>query len=145
MVNVADEVRDVKTTMPRATILTIVVSTLIYLLLMMVAVLTVSPGELAKSDAPLPLVYRQLTGEDSTLISVIGLFVIINGTLTQIIMTAHVFHESAPQGFSPHPCAHTDSLIATDLVTSLVLVLVLIGDLAGLARTTSILLKGFYG
>lgn len=94
MVNVAEEVRDVKTTMPRAIILTLVISTLIYLLLMMVAVLTVSPSELAKSDAPLPLVYRQLTGEDSTLISVIGLFAIINGALIQIIMAALAFAAS---------------------------------------------------
>lgn len=145
MVNVAEEVRDVKTTMPRAIILTLVISTLIYLLLMMVAVLTVSPSELAKSDAPLPLVYRQLTGEDSTLISVIGLFAIINGALIQIIMAARVLYGQASMGQLPKVLAHINvrtqtPLIATALVTSLVLVLALIGDLAGLARTTSILM-----
>jgi amino acid transporter len=145
MVNVAEEVRDVKTTMPRAIILTLVISTLIYLLLMMVAVLTVSPSELAKSDAPLPLVYRQLTGEDSTLISVIGLFAIINGALIQIIMAARVLYGQATMGQLPKVLAHINvrtqtPLIATALVTSLVLVLALIGDLAGLARTTSILM-----
>ena len=145
MVNVAEEVRDVKTTMPRAIILTLVISTLIYLLLMMVAVLTVSPSELAKSDAPLPLVYRQLTGEDSTLISVIGLFAIINGALIQIIMAARVLYGQATMGQLPKVLDHINvrtqtPLIATALVTSLVLVLALIGDLAGLARTTSILM-----
>ena len=145
MVNVAEEVRDVKTTMPRAIILTLVISTLIYLLLMMVAVLTVSPSELAKSDAPLPLVYRQLTGEDSTLISVIGLFAIINGALIQIIMAARVLYGQATMGQLPKVLAHINvrtqtPLIATALVTSLVLALALIGDLAGLARTTSILM-----
>lgn len=145
MVNVAEEVRDVKTTMPRAIILTLVISTLIYLLLMMVAVLTVSPSELAKSDAPLPLVYRQITGEDSTLISVIGLFAIINGALIQIIMAARVLYGQATMGQLPKVLAHINvrtqtPLIATALVTSLVLVLALIGDLAGLARTTSILM-----
>jgi len=145
MVNVAEEVRDVKTTMPRAIILTLVISTLIYLLLMMVAVLTVSPSELAKSDAPLPLVYRQLTGEDSTLISVIGLFAIINGALIQIIMAARVLYGQATMGQLPKVLTHIHvrtqtPLIATALVTSLVLALALIGDLAGLARTTSILM-----
>ena len=145
MVNVAEEVRDVTTTMPRAIILTLVISTLIYLLLMMVAVLTVSPSELAKSDAPLPLVYRQLTGEDSPLISVIGLFAIINGALIQIIMAARVLYGQATMGQLPKVLAHINvrtqtPLIATALVTSLVLVLALIGDLAGLARTTSILM-----
>jgi amino acid transporter len=95
MVNVAEEVRDVENTMPRAIILTLLISTLVYLLLMLVAVLTVTPDELSKSEAPLSLVYRQLTGGDSTVISVIGLFAIINGALIQMVMAARVMYGQA--------------------------------------------------
>lgn len=145
MVNVAEEVRDVETTMPRAIILTLLISTLIYLLLMLVAVLTISPEKLAESEAPLPLVYRQLTGQDSTIISVIGLFAIINGALIQIIMAARVLYGQATMGQLPKVLAHIHArtqtpLVATALATSLVLAMALIGDLAGLARTTSILM-----
>ena len=145
MVNVAEEVRDVENTMPRAIILTLLISTLVYLLLMLVAVLTVTPDELSKSEAPLSLVYRQLTGGDSTVISVIGLFAIINGALIQIVMAARVMYGQAIMGQLPgglgriHGRTQTP-LIATALVTGLVAAMALIGDLAGLARTTSLLM-----
>jgi len=60
-------------------------------------------------------------------------------------MAARVLYGQATMGQLPKVLAHINvrtqtPLIATALVTSLVLALALIGDLAGLARTTSILM-----
>ncbi|MEQ9200187.1 MAG: amino acid permease, partial [Rhodospirillales bacterium] len=56
MVNVAEETVDPVRNMPRAIALTLFITTLIYVGVVYVAVMTVPPAELAVSDAPLALV-----------------------------------------------------------------------------------------
>ncbi|MCZ6719132.1 MAG: amino acid permease [Gammaproteobacteria bacterium] len=59
MVNVAAEVRDPVRNMPRAILLVLGVSTILYFAVGFACVLVVPPGELARSDAPLALVYQR--------------------------------------------------------------------------------------
>jgi amino acid transporter len=145
MVNVAEEVVDVRRNLPAGIFLTLGISTLAYVLLMTAAVLTMTPAELADSEAPLADLYQYYVGEKAQAISAIGLFAIINGALIQIIMAARVFYGLGSMGQLPavlstvHPRTRTP-LLATALVTFSVLVFALLGTLASLAKLTSLVM-----
>lgn len=142
MVNVAEEVRDPRHTLPRAIVLALTVSTLIYLLVSLVATLSLPPQVLARSTAPLADIYQSLTGRDPWLITQIALFAVVNGALIQLIMSSRVLYGMSHQGWLPavlariHPRTQTP-LIATALVTAAVIVLALWLPLLTLARSTS--------
>src|SRR3989344_4681938 len=59
MVNVAEEAKNPRRTMPLAILIALVVSTLLYLLVIVVATTLVTPSELADSSAPLTLVFER--------------------------------------------------------------------------------------
>ena len=145
MVDVAEEVKVVKKTLPRAILLTLGITTILYFILLVSAVLAMPPGELAKSEAPLADIYAYHTGGDAMIISVIGLFAIINGALIQMIMASRVLYGLSSRAQLPellcyvHPKTRTP-VVATLLATATVLMLALIGTLAGLAAATSILM-----
>lgn len=145
MVVVAEEVKDVKRTLPVAVLLTLAFTTLIYLLLMTTAVLSLTPAELLTSEAPLAHLYEHHTGEKAVVISIIGMFAIINGALIQMIMASRVLYGLSSRGQLPnllsavHHRTRTP-LIATALVTVVVLVFASIGRLASLAEATSIIM-----
>lgn len=143
MVEVAEEVKDVRTNLPRAIAWTLVLTTVIYLLLVTSAILAVGPEHLAKSKAPLAELYLQVTGNKPTIITVIGLFAIINGALIQIIMASRVIYGLASRHQLPHMLAYVHPLtktplIATLLVGAAVALLASLGSLASLAEMTSI-------
>lgn len=145
MVDVAEEVRSVKRTLPIAILLTLGITTLIYMLLMTTAVLSIPPSELANSKAPLAYLYEFHTGETATAISIIGMFAIINGALIQIIMASRVLYGLSSRGQLPKFLAFLNSrtrtpVIATALATTFVLILALIGQLSSLAEATSLIM-----
>lgn len=145
MVDVAEEVKDVKRNLPRAILLTLSITTLIYMLLMVTAVLSLTPAELASSEAPLSSIYEHHMGEKAVIVSFIGMLAIINGALIQIIMAARVLYGMSSRGQLPsvlskiHPRTRTP-LIATVLAAALVLALALTGRLASLAEATSLII-----
>ncbi|MCW9024168.1 MAG: amino acid permease [Gammaproteobacteria bacterium] len=145
MVHVAEEVKDVKKNLPLAIILTLIVTTVLYFIIMYVAVLSVEPGILAQSKAPLAFIYQIHTGGESRLISVIGLFAVINGALIQIIMGSRILYGMSMQKHLPkflgfiHPRTRTPTY-ATFVAVSIVLILAIIGKLASLAVATSIIM-----
>ncbi|MDH5571820.1 MAG: amino acid permease [Gammaproteobacteria bacterium] len=145
MVNVAEEVRDVKRNLPGAILLTLAITTLLYVLIMLVAVLSVPPEILAQSKAPLAYVYKLHSGDDAFIISIIGMFAIINGALIQTIMASRVLYGLSARADLPallsvvNPVTQTP-LYATATAIVIVLVLALIGELAELAKTTSIIM-----
>ena len=149
MVDIAEEVKDVKRNLPLAILLTLGITTLIYMLLMVTAVLTLSPVELASSEAPLAQIYEYYTGEKAILISIIGMFAIINGALIQMIMASRVLYGLSSRGQLPdllgvvHHQTRTP-IIATVVATVIVLVLALIGSLASLAEITSAIMMTIF-
>ena len=145
MVDVAEETVDAKRNLPIAIILTLGITTLLYMAIMISAVMTISPEVLATSEAPLALIYEYHTGEQAVLISIIGMFAIINGALIQMIMASRVFYGLSSRGQLPaalkfvHPNTQTP-LVATLVATVIVLVLASVGRLATLAETTSVIM-----
>jgi len=145
MVDVAEEVKAVERTLPLGILLTLGITTLIYLLLITTALLALPPERLALSPAPLATLVEAYTGGGTTAISLVALFAILNGALIQVVMASRVLYGLASRGQIPavlarvHPRTRTP-LPATALAAALVLALALYGHLAGLAATTSVIM-----
>ena len=145
MVVVAEEVKEVKHTLPLAVLLTLGITTFIYMLLMVTAVLSLAPAELKSSETPLAYLYEYHTGEKAIVISIIGMFAIINGALIQMIMASRVLYGLSSRGQLPgllavvHHRTRTP-LVATAVATVAVLMFASIGRLASLAEATSMIM-----
>ena len=149
MVNVVEEVRDVRRTMPRAIFLTLLITAFLYFVVSLVALLSVSGAALGKSDAPLADVYARATGASPLPIVFIGTLAIVNGALIQIIMGSRVIYGLAAQGQIPagfaslHPSRRTP-VVATLVVGGLVALLALFFPLETLARLTSVVVLSVF-
>jgi len=145
MVNVAEEVRDPERNMPIAILTALAVSTLLYMTVAIVAIAGGGLDELARSNAPLALLYERSTGSTPVLISLIAMLAVVNGALIQIIMAARVSYGLARQGWIPaalgnvHAKTRTPAL-ATAVVSALVLLMALLLPVERLAQITSLLL-----
>lgn len=147
--NVAEEVKDPARTMPRAILLTLVVSTTLYLAVVGVVVLAVPMERLAHSTAPLALLF-ETSGEGLRhLFGAIAVIATVNGILVQIIMASRVLYGLAEQGELPralayvHPVRRTP-LLATLLVVAAVLALALLLPIQRLAEGTSVITLGVF-
>jgi len=144
MVNVAEETKEVRRTLPLAIAITLGTTLLIYVLVALTAVLAVEPEVLAGSDAPLSFLVEQSTGRPALGISVVGVLAMINGALIQIIMASRILYGLAQAGQLPrflahvHPRRHTP-LLATVFISSLVLILAWSFPLVKLAEVTSLI------
>jgi amino acid transporter len=142
MVNVAEEVKNPHQNMPTAILIALSVSALIYILVAVVAVMSVDPRILAISDAPLAYIYEQNTGNKPVVITLIGMFAIINGALIQIIMASRILYGLSRQGWlharlgDVHPITRTP-LLATLLTCAIVLLFALTSTVEKLAENTS--------
>lgn len=144
MVDVAEEVKDVKRNLPKAILFTLGITSVLYMVIMLAAVLTMPPSELAASSAPLAILFEHYTGNKGV-IGIIGMFAIINGALIQVIMASRVLYGLSSRQLLPsllsriHPRTRTP-IIATFVVTVIVLVLAVTGQLAALAELTSLII-----
>jgi len=142
MVNVAEEVKDVRRTLPRAIIATLGLTLVLYVAVTLVAVRSLPIEELAASEAPLALVYARAGGDAVLFVGLVAIAATANGALIQMIMASRVLYGLAAQRQLPrflarvHPRTRTP-LIATGLVTAVVLLLAESFDLGRLAETTS--------
>jgi len=142
MVNVAEEVKSPRKTIPRGIVLTIILATFFYMLIAIIAVLAVPIEQLADSDAPLAMIYQQSTGNKPVIISLIGMFAITNGILIQIIMASRILYGMSKEGWLPsilgrvHPGTRTP-IISSTLVAGIILILAISLSLESLAKTTS--------
>lgn len=127
MVNVAEEVRDPWRNLPIAILLALLVSSLLYAAVAFVCVAQFSPGELADSAAPLAYIYQQSTGKAPTVISLIGMFAVVNGALIQIIMASRVLYGLARQGWISASLGRVNPRTRTPLQATLLVSLLVLG------------------
>ncbi len=145
IVNIAEEVRNPRRAMPWAIALTLLLTTIFYVLVSAIAVLTVPISELAAAAAPLSLVLERSAGISGRIISVIAVAAVLNGVLIQMVMASRVLYGLARMGNLPaaigvvNPLTRTP-LRATLLVTAAILFLALAFPLTRLAQTTSTLI-----
>jgi len=143
MVNVAEEVVDVRRTLPRSIVLTLLITAVLYLALATASVLTVHPDELAASGAPLMLVYERAGGPYPAGLGLIAVLAMVNGALIQVIMASRVLYGLGSAGSLPSWLAAVNRrtrtpLRATASVTAVVLALAVGFRLAPLAEVTSV-------
>lgn len=149
MVNVAEEVKDVRRTLPRAIIATLLVTTGFYLVLSLVAILSLPLDALAASEAPMALLLARKASGMSEAISLVAIVAILNGALIQTVMAARVLYGLANQGWLPrglasiHPRTRTP-VIATAIVAAIILVFALWLPLVQLAEITSLLMLSVF-
>ncbi|MFT4863091.1 MAG: APA family basic amino acid/polyamine antiporter [Pseudohongiellaceae bacterium] len=145
MVNLAEEVKQPRRVLPIAILLALFIASAIYAMLALSAVLTISPEQLGRSDAPLADIYRVATGSNPWFITIVSLFAVVNGALIQIIMGSRVSYGLAKQGLIPAFFGRIESrtqtpVVATVLVSAVIIVAALWLPIETLARTTTYLL-----
>lgn len=142
IVNVAEEAINPRVNIPRAIIISLIVTTIFYFLISVVAILLLSADELAASDAPLALLYEKTTGQSPIVITLISLVSVINGALVQIIMSSRVLYGMSKKKWLPEKIGEINAvthtpLIATVIVTVVILFFALLLPLLSLAKITS--------
>lgn len=142
IVNVAEEAINPVKNIPLAIVISLVVTTLFYILISSVAVVLISPHELSASNAPLAMLYEKVTGQSPVVITIISLLSVVNGALVQVIMASRVLYGMSRQQWLPekigliNPVTHTP-VNATILITVLILFFALLLPLISLAKITS--------
>ena len=142
MANVAEEVKQPRRTYPRAVLLTLVITTLLYLLTTVAVVTTVPINSLAGSPAPLALAFASAPQSLTDAFVVIAVVATVNGILIQMVMASRVIFGLADRGHLPRQLAKISPrtrtpLFATALVVGLILLLSQAFPIALLAERTS--------
>jgi len=145
MVNMAEEVKDPQRNLPRAIVLALLITSVLYVLVAWAAVTSMPLDQLAGSRAPFSSIVEQSGLFPVWGMTLISLIAISNGALVQIIMAARVLYGLANQGLLPPLLAkvnpHTRTpVIATGLAAFLVLILAWLFPIETLARITSSIL-----
>ncbi|MFY9210300.1 MAG: APC family permease [Aestuariivita sp.] len=92
MVNMAEEARDPQRTVPRAILLALLITALLYALVSLAAVRAVPRDILAASEQPLALVWQSGMGTSAVFLSAIAVAAALNGVLAQIVMASRVLY-----------------------------------------------------
>ncbi|MBX3040027.1 MAG: amino acid permease [Bdellovibrionaceae bacterium] len=146
MINMAEEVKNPEKNIPRALIGAIVISSVIYILISLIAVSVLDPLTLSTSSQPLvDVVAKASPGFPTGLFSLIAAFAVANTALLNFLMSSRLMYGMSREGMLPkyldhvHPTRKTPAR-ATLVVMTVLIVLVLAGDISTLARATSVLL-----
>ena len=142
LVNVAEEIENPTRTLPKALFLTLALTCVFYVLVIWTSVIAVPPEELAKSSAPLALVFERLTGTPLITMSIIAVVATLNGVIVHMIMIGRVLYGLAERGHLPAALArinrHTSTpIIATVSGVAMIIGLALAAPLSVLADLTS--------
>jgi len=145
MVNMAEETRDPKKTMPKAIILSLIITSVLYAVVSWAAVRSLGIEELAASEQPLALVWERSTGSSARFFSLIAVVAALNGILAQLVMASRVLmgmgrrYRGMRLLSKVYPRFGTPAL-ATVLVGGIVMSISLAAPVQVLAELTSFLL-----
>ena len=143
MVNVAEEVQQPEQTIPRAILIALVISTLLYALVAFAAVFTLPIDQLQDSRAPLADMMANRGQGAEKGIALLSLMSVVNGALVQIIMASRVLFGMARLQLAPvrfdfvNPATQTP-LLATGVTSFVVLAFALWLPVSTLAQLTSL-------
>lgn len=142
IVNVAEEAIKPRINIPLAIIISLIVTTLFYVLISVVAILLIPANELALSDAPLAMLYEKTTGQSPLVITLISLISVINGALIQVIVASRVLYGMSRKKWLPEKIGEINALTHTPVNATIIVVIVilffaLMFPLLSLAKITS--------
>lgn len=140
--NLAEETVDPTRTVPRAILLTLGITAVLYVALALVAVGFPGRAAIAGSPAPLAVLFEAVTGLSGKPIAAMAAIAMVNGILVQIVMASRVLYGMAREGLIPawfgrvHPERKTP-LRATVVVAGAILILAMVFPLVRLAEASS--------
>lgn len=150
ILNVSEEVKRPRTTLPLGLLLALLIATCLYVLVAISAVSVLPYRELAQSKAALVDVVRKAAPAfPPTLFTAIGIFAVANTALLNYVMGSRLLYGMSRQGLLPARLGAIHSVRRTPHVAILfllgcVLALALLGDIRQLADATSLLLLGAF-
>lgn len=121
MVNVAEEVKQPQRNLPLGIMSAVVLASILYVLVAMVAVLSIPIDTLSHSDAPMVSLVTSRHSGMGELIGLISLIAILNGALVQVIMGSRIFYGMARQNMAPLMLAEIASKTQTPVKATLLL------------------------
>jgi APA family basic amino acid/polyamine antiporter len=128
--NIAEEAQNPSQTLPRAFFYALLISTVIYVLVAIVAVSVIPFPELAASDQPLSLIMAKLVGGAAPeWIAVVALFATANTVLITLIVCARMMYGMAKSSSLPAPLAKVHKQRQTPYISAIVVGLISIGFL----------------
>ena len=107
--NLAEEVKDSRKNVPLALILSLLISTILYVLVSIAAVDEVGATVLAQSEAPLTDVVARGLGSNAVILSIIALFATGNTVLIFLIAASRILYGMASSSSLPKTFSKTDS------------------------------------
>jgi APA family basic amino acid/polyamine antiporter len=143
IVNIAEETKKPEKTIPKALILSILITTFLYVLVALISVSLVDWQTLGLSNAPLASAASQVLGENAfTVMSIIALFATSNTVLIMLVVGSRMVYGMAKEGAFPRFLSRVDPRKETPrlaiLVTMFVSIIFLfMGDLELVAALTS--------
>jgi APA family basic amino acid/polyamine antiporter len=149
IVNMAEEVDNPSTTLPRAILISLTITTVIYAVVTYAAVRAVSVDDLANSTSPLVLVWQAARGGDAQFLSAIAVFAALNGVLAQIVMASRVLYGLGKRTPALSIFHHTHArfgtpILATSLVGAAVVATSMVARVSTLAELTSAVLLSVF-
>ena len=149
MVNLAEEVIEPKINVPWGIIGAMAISSVLYIIVSIVAVSAIDLTSLQNTDAPMALIIERTSDLSPKIIGFIGLISIINGALVQMIMASRVLYGMGKQHLLPALFARVNSytrtpLFATFVVALIILAMALFFPVETLARSASLVILAVF-
>jgi APA family basic amino acid/polyamine antiporter len=142
--NISEETRDAERIVPKALMLSIAISTILYILVALAAVSVVGWQALSASRAPMSLILGSVLGEGAAvMMSVIALFSTGNTILISLIVSSRMIYGMSRDSSLPtllskiHPKTKTPH-VAVLLVMFVSAAFVLVGDISVIAKLTTV-------
>jgi amino acid transporter len=145
LVTLAEEVKKPRQNLPRAILLSLGITTILYVVVATLSLRVLSPADLAESRSPLSAVVHGSGLPGGATLAYVGVLAGVNGALIQIIMGARVIYRLSADSGRMQLLATVNRVTRTPIRATLVIVLLTLGlalwlDLVSLARATSFLL-----
>ena len=122
LTNMVEETKNPERVLPFALGATLAITTCLYMLVAAVAVTSVPPGLLAKSPAPLSLVFQSLVATNPGVIVVIAIVATLNTILAEMTMASRVVYGMARQGDLPSRLGHVHAATSTPVGATVLVV-----------------------
>jgi amino acid transporter len=143
LANMAEEAQNVGRTLPRAILLSLGISTVLYMVVALVVVAALPPTEAVSSAAPLLSIIERRGWGLSGAFAALALVAIANGVLIQILMLARLLYGMARRSLLPSQLATVGPrhipLLATLVAGALVLIATVALPFASLLRLSTTL------
>ncbi|MBI2233245.1 MAG: amino acid permease [Candidatus Aenigmarchaeota archaeon] len=142
LVNLSEETKNARKVIPKALVLSLGISTLLYILVSVSSISIIGAEELGKSPAPLTAVVSAALPEAGFLMSLIALFATSNTVLVILIVVSRMLYGLACNNTFPAVCGRVGGrktpYVSVFIVMVMSLVFLLIGGIKTIAMLTDV-------